>query len=280
MSLMAWPNEPARVRVAQTPLKTFAGFEPKGFENDDLWIIPLIHRALTDQSCVHRFPEMPADHTGQIVYWEGAYYLITLALGWSNPAKGLKWWFDAGKPTEEPVLRLLKEVWDHRGQLERFAAWLWLQGQDKEAHQLRNLPGASQVYSWSDEVPDVDRAFGEMVKHRWSNGDFTSTLPYCPDGGSNELHLGHVFWMCENGELTGDLAFTGARSKCATIVIGSPSRWYYELCVLGERLPYLGEQSWMVDVLVKPWGWMGTYRRSRETGLWFLGKHSVHVRGN
>jgi len=277
---MAWPTEPAKVRVAQTPLKAFAGIEPQGFGHDDLWIVPHIHRALTDHSTVHRFPDLPESHDEQIVYWEGAFYLLTLALGWTNPAKGLKWWYDAAKPTDEPVLRLLKEVWDHRGQLDRLAAWLWLQDRERLPEQLRSSPGASKEYAWSSEVPEVDRSFGEAVKRKWSNGQFTSTLPYCPCGGWNELHLGHVFWMCEAGELTGELMFSGARSRSASIVIGSPSHWYYELCVLGERLPDLGDRLWHVEVLVKNWSWMGTYRRSPETGLWFLGRHSTHLKGN
>lgn len=27
-------------------------------------------------------------------------------------------------------------------------------------------------------------------------------------------------------------------------------------------------------------GWLGEFRRSRETGLWFLGRHGLHMRGN
>jgi len=44
-------------------------------------------------------------------------------------------------------------------------------------------------------------------------------------------------------------------------------------------LPDLGERSWHVDVFAKPAGWLGTFRRSRETGLWFQGKHSIHIKG-
>lgn len=35
-----------------------------------------------------------------------------------------------------------------------------------------------------------------------------------------------------------------------------------------------------VDVYVKPVGWLGTYRRSSVTGLWYRGSHEVHLLGN
>lgn len=35
-----------------------------------------------------------------------------------------------------------------------------------------------------------------------------------------------------------------------------------------------------VDVVVAPLGWLGTYRRSSLTGLWFRGRHETHELGN
>ena len=148
-----------------------------------MWIVPYIHRSLTDESVQHRFPDIPSDHGQQIVYWEGAFYLITLALGWSNPGRGLKWWIDAGKPVDQPVLHLLKSVWDHRGQLERLAAWLWIQDQEHIAKRLREMPGVIKGYGWSDQDLGIDRAFGQEVAKRWPGDSFESTLPLSLSGG-------------------------------------------------------------------------------------------------
>lgn len=38
--------------------------------------------------------------------------------------------------------------------------------------------------------------------------------------------------------------------------------------------------SWRIDVICKQIGWLGTYRRSRVTGYWFAGKHSIHMAGH
>lgn len=48
----------------------------------------------------------------------------------------------------------------------------------------------------------------------------------------------------------------------------------------GATLPSLGTGSWHVDVVVKPMGWLGTFRRSWVTGLWFQGRHLIHAAGN
>jgi len=36
---------------------------------------------------------------------------------------------------------------------------------------------------------------------------------------------------------------------------------------------------WQVDVFDRQVGYLGRYRQSRETGLWFTGRHSVHMWG-
>lgn len=45
-------------------------------------------------------------------------------LGWVRPDRGMRWWYDSGKPTADRTLRLMADVWDVGGQLDWFAAWL------------------------------------------------------------------------------------------------------------------------------------------------------------
>jgi len=279
---MTWPIDKPRVRVASTGLKDFSGNgQAGGFGFQDLWIVPYIHGALTNQSIEHRFPDVPTEHDEQIVYWEGAYYLITLALGWSNPGRGLKWWFEAGKPTDEPVLYLLSKVWDHRNQLERLAAWLWFQDGERLAQKLRHLPGSKPEFPWNDQGLGIDRAFGAEVRRRWAGQSYTATLPLGKEGGgSNELHMGHVFWMLDSNNTEGDVRKSTSNPASATITLAASENWYGSFCELAQQLPSLGDRSWHVDVIVKGWGWLGTYRQSRDTGIWFLGKHSTHLKGN
>ena len=39
-------------------------------------------------------------------------------------------------------------------------------------------------------------------------------------------------------------------------------------------------QSWRVDVTVTNLGYLGVFRRSRDTGADFQGRHAVHMWGN
>ena len=55
--------------------------------------------------------------------------------------------------------------------------------------------------------------------------------------------------------------------------------WYRGLSDAEGYLPKLKNRSWYIDVFVKPVGWLGTYRRSRVTKLWFSGRHRFHTPG-
>lgn len=54
--------------------------------------------------------------------------------------------------------------------------------------------------------------------------------------------------------------------------------WYADL---RHYQPGLGSngRSVRTDVVVKPVGWMGEYRRHKQTRLWFRGRSSVHMWG-
>lgn len=53
--------------------------------------------------------------------------------------------------------------------------------------------------------------------------------------------------------------------------------WYKHIPLLHRTLV---ERSWYVNVFDRQYGYLGLFRQSRETGLWFQGKHNVHIKGN
>jgi hypothetical protein len=55
--------------------------------------------------------------------------------------------------------------------------------------------------------------------------------------------------------------------------------WYRALVEAGSTLPQVEQRSWHVDVYARPVGHLGTYRRSRISGLWFSGPHRYHDPG-
>ncbi|MDA8047550.1 MAG: hypothetical protein M0Z30_20345 [Actinomycetota bacterium] len=100
-------------------------------------------------------------------------------------------------------------------------------------------------------------------------------------GGSDPLHLSY-HW-------TGPLQ---PSPQACTLLHGPPSAaaasftaevgqgWYLKLAENGATLPPISERSWQVEVVVRSLGYLGTYRRSRRTGLWFAGKHRFREKGN
>lgn len=54
--------------------------------------------------------------------------------------------------------------------------------------------------------------------------------------------------------------------------------WYSQL--LTSPRAWKGSHDVRMDVIVRPLGWLGTYRKSRVTGLWFRGRHRWHMLGN
>jgi hypothetical protein len=70
---------------------------------------------------------------------------------------------------------------------------------------------------------------------------------------------------------------TSVTDRRAVLLLDSMMGWYRALVSETRSLPKPKGHSWRLEVVVKPVGWLGTYRRSAETGLWFTGRHYVHV---
>lgn len=64
----------------------------------------------------------------------------------------------------------------------------------------------------------------------------------------------------------------------ATMIVPQYVGWYVHLVRGGGALPPQ-KRSWRVNVVVQPLGWLGKYRRSRYTGMWFTGQHRWHLLG-
>lgn len=99
-------------------------------------------------------------------------------------------------------------------------------------------------------------------------------------GGGDPHHLSdHIKGPLRPVDRLPLLVRTSAADRRAVLFLDSMTGWYRALATETRSLPKLAGHSWRVDVVVKPVGWLGTYRRSAETGLWFSCPHSVHVRG-
>lgn len=100
-----------------------------------------------------------------------------------------------------------------------------------------------------------------------------------PAGLHLESHGGHLTEPLNRAWTHTPVAHTATDQRRAVLMLDSMVGWYAELAEQGQRLPDIGSRSWHVDVVIRPVGWLGTFRRSHLTGLWFTGSHSVHAAG-
>jgi hypothetical protein len=240
---------------------------------DDPWCrhLPRLHRALADPEARLDLPHFTRAMRLEesCAYWETLRYLLCALLGWRDIAAGLSWWYASGKSDlGDPPLRLVSSVWDSEGQMDYFAAHEW---SDTSGISPEELNPASQARGpfWPDE--DWWRA----LKRRGR--------PYLHDpfyGGSNPLHLGHSDAFGCALPSAPFRGFWDKEQRYAVLVVDGFASWRGELLAFAEQLPSLGERSWRVEVFDRVVGYLGLYRKSRVTGLWFVGKHSLHMRGN
>lgn len=236
--------------------------------------IPALHRVVADPSQANQLPAVTRDLSLEqaCATWEPLHYLFTALLGWESPGHGLAWWYDAGKPTDDPLLKLVHQFWDTNYLLHPYAAWAWTPGQSFLSPD--DIDPAALVRSslYPNEV--WWRAFKET---RQRNGHD----PFC--GGSNPLHLGHSddFGMDYVGDAdVQPILHSNPKDRRAVLIVSSINHWRRNLSNMGGQLPKLGDHSWHVEVFDRQVGYLGLFRQSRVTGKWFVGKHGVHMKGN
>lgn len=233
-------------------------------------MIPLLHATLADPSGTHAWPRYTkiTGLSDACAYWEAAYYLLAVVLGWSDIGLGLPRLYEGKRPAvESPHLDLFEQVWNDRGQLDLFALWAWHRGVRVKA-----------VGSSGERAPETFRDrdwYAHFLERYPGHGAAYDHDPY--HGGTNPLHLGHCLGAFDEAR-GGELSVSSAAGQGAVLMLDAARGWYTALSRLNP--PPVAEYSWRVDVVVRPLGWLGTFRRSRYTGRWFAGKHSVHTLGH
>jgi hypothetical protein len=270
-----------------------------------VWAVPLPYRVLVDPRGASAMPASPrdaltADRYGNIRgalaqglgYFACLQSFLTYSFGWTRHDQGIRAWHEAGRPTEDPRLALIDAVWGDDRMLLRYAAWStdaasgrgesWL---GEPLHRFMDTP--------ADLTPMAqDGAWEEIVRRERDTAiaDDPSTSPWGMHLGLGS-HIGApAAWggtpnMATDGPATpawrARLIGADPVRRRATYVSDRVYGWYAGLAALGGGLADApGASSWRVDVLVKPYGFLGTYRRSRTTGLWFAGRHRHHMMGN
>lgn len=235
--------------------------------------IPALHHALADPAMEEHLPSVEAKNSLEYACaaWETLHYLFTALLGWESPGHGLAWWYSAGKPIDNPLLKLMWHYWDGHRQLDYYAAWAWTPGQSFLAEDELLPHELARSSIWQNE--DWWREF-KMRGRMLENDPFY--------GGSNPLHLGHSdnFGMdyVDEDDLQ-PILHSNSKDRRAVLIVSSLGHWRRNLINMGGQLPKLQEHSWHVEVFDRQIGYLGLFRQSRVTGKWFMGKHSVHMVG-
>lgn len=234
---------------------------------------PAVHQALANPDLMDRLPRIGQCRTLEDFqcYWETLFYLMGALLGWASPAAGLAWWYAGGRQSHgDPRLDLIHSVWDDDGQLDYLAAHCW-RGNSAFMHPDELSPAEMAVTSpWPDE--DWWRAFKRQGRR----------FPHDPFyGGTNPLHLD--LFACGRADPPDgsvQLIVHPVQPRRATLIVEDFASWRAALERFGNSLPEDPLHSWHVDVFHNPGGYLGLFRRSRNTGRWFQGKHHIHLAGN
>lgn len=165
-------------------------------------------------------------------------------------------------------MELVNAIWDDDGQLDYFAANCWRGGfacgvPDEMSPVEMPKISLRNDEEWWRQFKRQGRRFGEDPFY----------------GGSNHLHLD--FDCCLRGEtdIPPYARCTEVATRKATLVVGDFATGRDPLEAFGKTLLPELQRSWHVDVYDKGAGHIGLFRRSRVTGRWFQGKHSVHMQG-
>lgn len=237
-------------------------------------LIQVLHRLISDPEHID-FTEEPDELFDIIGYWECACYLMIVLLGWTNPAKGLLWWYKGKQDTYNDIrLRLLKEIWNKDDKLDLLAAWFWSQGQRfagyfqaMSKHADNGLCHPIQYTPEKEWWEDFHRKFS-FDKCQKSNPFF---------GGYNPLHLIHFGILWDTPSDIGKLEKIGKNASRAILTLPELKGWYTSLSLTSKELGLLG---YTIDVIIKDIGWLGSFKHSPVTGLWYQGEHNIHLQGN
>lgn len=261
-----------------------------GGQDGWVWAVPLPYQALAAPWSSAPMPATPHDmredegrFEHEIGYYASLQSFLAYSFAWTRPDKGLMWWFANGMPTDDPRLELIAGTWHSDGTLLGYLAWLATRRTTEMTASTLNM-----FVTRHDESPLAPTPLWLSRLHRAREVE-----PWT--GGSDPFHLGqgdHVAAPSRRNPRTSSGA-VGATSETSRIVgLDGPNRtstfvsdeiggWYAGLFRAGNQLPTRNdERNWHVDVFVKPIGFLGTYRRSNQTGLWFSGQHRYHSIGN
>jgi len=249
------------------------------------YAVPQMFRILAAPKVRHEFVALTPDSV--LAYWGALLHMLAFSFGWSDLGRGLSAWYFGRQESDDVRFELLRDIWVADGHIEELLALLlrapfgagYATG---PMHELSRLGGFTQVHSSIDGLAHAPEGFVDSVTRRVEERP-RSDIPDPLRGGSDPLHLtAHLLVPVRD---TSDTPQTEPEvildrdTGRAAVLLESMDGWYRRLSEVGASLPVRSAGSWYLDVHVRTVGFLGTYRRSRTSGLWFSGRHRYHVWG-
>jgi hypothetical protein len=243
-----------------------------------IWWLPLAWRAVSDPGGPHPLPpppgpadwgegEHPSEHPETLAWWTPLFHLLLFGLGWVRPDLGLARWIEHGRPDQDPVLRVVNRWWGEN--VTDVLAW------SARNDVLRDMAAAAAG-------EDGGTLFPCELPDRWAERRRSLEWRRVWGTDNDSMHLGgHGITPVWGPEPQRSLLATAPDGRSdAVLVLRSYEGWYATLREAASHLPSRADgRSWRVNVVVEPLGSLGVYRRSRQTGRWFSGRHRWHQLG-
>jgi hypothetical protein len=223
--------------------------------------------AIADPTGTHPYPELSRAESwphGAAAYWAPLTHLLLYSFGWRS--------------TDD---RLSDRVVMGRGLTELLDADLHHLPQDTRLAFMNEVWGEDELRDFADWA----LSDGQPVDANGRPREWRTRAGTAFDGGTDALHLS-AHWSTPIDSLIGSAlipvpsAWTDSRPDppSASILLDAYVGWAAALDAFGNALPAPASgRSWRVDVVVRRIGWLGQFRRSRSTGLWFSGGHVIHA---
>src|SRR4051794_21619863 len=147
------------VRPSFVPLESWDGSllgHPSMGGEPPWWThVPALHRVLANPSggeWICSLPPLGSQHQDWLAYWFLALYLLVYSFGWLKPGRGVAWWFEEDRPTDDLRLELLRQIWDRDRRLDLLAAQLWTNPMADAMSEVAATCGVGPI-----ATPDVPR---------------------------------------------------------------------------------------------------------------------------
>lgn len=241
------------------------------------WLVPTAWQLASDPGGSASVPVLDPredDLDTWIAWWSPLLHLTTYGLGWSRTDLGIARWLALGRPTDDPLLALIDRWWGmHISDVVSWglASTALLEFGQRVATELPRRSFDETPLDGHAELPRLPSGRSPLAG---AEGDplhiaFHALFPATYDSEAQVNSWHHADWRDPDG---------GEHPRAMTL-IDTYRPWY---ATFWHYHPTEGPngRTFLTDVIVKPVGWLGAYRWSRETGAWFRGRHRWHMLGN